>query len=55
VHHAALCHERRATLLARARRATEAEAALATASELYTEWGAPAKVRQLEELRRSWS
>jgi tetratricopeptide (TPR) repeat protein len=52
--HAALCHERRAALLARARRASEAEAALATASELYAEWGAHAKVQQLEELRRSW-
>ncbi len=54
VHHAALCHERRASVLARGRRATEAEAALATASELYGEWGASAKVQQLAELRRSW-
>ncbi len=55
VHHAALCHERRATVLARRRRSTEAEAALATARALYGEWGASAKVQQLEELRRSWT
>ena len=55
VHHAALCHEQRATLLARRRRATEAEAALATANALYGEWGALAKVQQLECLRRSWT
>jgi hypothetical protein len=54
LHHAALCHERRAGLLARTRRATEAEAALGTASELYDEWGASAKVEQIAELRRSW-
>jgi hypothetical protein len=54
VHHAALCHERRAIVLARQRRVTEAEAALATAIELYEAWGASAKVQQLKATRRSW-
>ena len=49
--HAALCHERRAALYERMRRGTEAAAELAAAIGLYAEWGAHAKVRQLEALR----
>jgi hypothetical protein len=51
MHHAALCHERRAGLLARQRRDTESEAAVSTAIALYEEWGALAKVRQLQSQR----
>jgi tetratricopeptide (TPR) repeat protein len=43
-HHAALAQERRASLLASARRQTEASAALREALALYREWGALGKV-----------
>ena len=43
-HHAALCHERRASLLQRLRRKTEAAAALKQALQHYRDWGASAKV-----------
>jgi predicted ATPase len=51
LHHAALCHERRAELLRRRRRDTEADGAVAAALELYEEWGARARVLQLKQGR----
>ena len=51
-HHAALAHERRAELLASARRQTEAGAARREALALYREWGALGKVALLEREER---
>ena len=48
VHHAALAHERRASLLLALRRETEAGAALQEAAALYRQWGATARAAQLE-------
>ena len=48
-HHAALAHERRASLLQALRRETEASTALREATALYGEWGATAKVPLLEQ------
>jgi hypothetical protein len=47
-HHAALCQERRASLLLERSRRAEALAALREARDLYKDWGAGAKVDQLE-------
>jgi ATP/maltotriose-dependent transcriptional regulator MalT len=49
LHHAALAHERRASLLTALRRETEASSALEEAAALYAEWGASSKVAQLEQ------
>jgi hypothetical protein len=51
-HHAALCCERRAGLLEHRRRGTEAEDAIASAIELYEQWGARAKALLLRQPRR---
>ena len=48
VHHAALGHERRAALLTRLRRIGEARLERVAGIARYREWGAAAKVRQLE-------
>ncbi len=53
LHHAALAHERRASLLAALRRETEASAALREAAALYREWGASPKAAQLEARSRT--
>jgi hypothetical protein len=55
--HAALFHERRAALLEKLRRGTEAAAAIRLAIELYARWGADTKVGQLERRRHelSWN
>jgi predicted ATPase len=53
VHHAALAHERRASMLVGLRRETEASASLARAVALYREWGAEPKAQQLLVQRRS--
>jgi histidine kinase len=49
--HAALCLERRARLLQSKRRDTEAAESLASAADLYEEWGARTKVLQLKRAR----
>jgi hypothetical protein len=47
LHHAALAHERRASLLGGVRREVEAEKALAQAATLYEQWGALPKADSL--------
>ncbi len=49
VHHAALAKERRAELLLRSRRATDARESLRQAIQLYENWGASPKVSVLQE------
>jgi hypothetical protein len=51
-HQAALLHERRALLLEKLRRDTEASGAFERARSLYGAWGAATKVAQLEQRRR---
>jgi len=46
-HHAALAHERRASLLLELGRATEARSALRQAMALYEEWGTPVKAKRI--------
>ena len=53
IHHAALGHERHASLLLETRRETRAVAALRQAIGLYREWGATTKVRALEARLRA--
>ena len=48
-HHAGLAHERRAALLERMRRTTEASDALRNAERRFAAWEAPAKVRQIRD------
>ena len=48
IHHAALVHERQASLLLATRRETRAAVELRQSMALYGEWGATAKVRELE-------
>jgi hypothetical protein len=50
-HHVALAHERRASLLASARRESEAAEALRDAIAAYRDWGVQPKVRALSEER----
>jgi hypothetical protein len=50
VHHAALAHERHASMLRGLRRDTEAVLVLKQAISAYSEWGARAKARALEAL-----
>jgi hypothetical protein len=52
IHHAALAHERRASMLTRLRRDTEAAQAVRATIALYQEWGARAKVAELAQQRR---
>ncbi len=49
VNHAAIAEERRAQMLQRTRRETNARAAALAAAELYEEWGVPLKARALRE------
>ena len=53
IHHAALLHERRASLLVELRRTLEALTELTRAIALYRGWGASTKARELEALRAS--
>jgi hypothetical protein len=55
IQHAALLHERRAALLEKLRRNTEAASALGAARALYAAWGAQTKVAQLDARRRDLS
>ena len=52
IHHAALAHERRASMLTRLRRDTEAAQAVRATAALYEEWGAAAKATELTSDRR---
>jgi hypothetical protein len=47
IHHAALCHERRAQMLQASRRTIDAEAARSEAAALYRAWGAAPKAAAL--------
>jgi len=51
-HHAAMAHERRATLLAEHRRETEAASSLAQAGAIYRDWGAIAVADAIEKRRQ---
>jgi hypothetical protein len=51
IHHAALAHERHASMLSELRRETEAAQTLEQAVACYTEWGAHAKVASLGRSR----
>jgi hypothetical protein len=52
IHHAALAHERRASMLTKLRRDTEAAQAVRATAALYQEWGAVGKVAELPPERR---
>ncbi len=49
IHHAAFAHERRASMLLKLRRDTEAAQAMRATSALYEEWGALAKAAELAQ------